>query len=72
MSPVVTMPLFLMLAGCALVAVRWGSTKPGGVILGVLVGLTMAGTSFGPPLLDGLDQLTSTMVSSLSSATGQG
>ena len=68
----VTMPLFLMLMGCAVVAVRWGNTKPGGVILGVLVGLTMAGTTFGPPLLEGLNQLTSTVVASLSSAAGQG
>lgn len=68
----VTMPLFLMLAGCAIVAVRWGTTKPGGVLLGILVGLTLAGTSFGPPLLAGLDQLATTVVASLSSAAGQG
>jgi hypothetical protein len=64
------MPLFLVLLLVAIVAVKYGALKPGAIVLGVLLGLTMASTSLGPPIRQGLNQFSETLVSTLSQATG--
>ncbi|MGL5825769.1 MAG: hypothetical protein ACRCYU_13310 [Nocardioides sp.] len=65
-----TMPLFLVLLLIAFVAVKYGATKLGPVVLGVLLGLTMASTAFGPPLTNGLEQFSRTLVATISQAAG--
>lgn len=66
----VTAPLFLVLAIAAFVAMKYGSTKPGGMFLGILLGLSLASTTIGPPILDGLNQAMASVVASVSSVAG--
>lgn len=47
----VTMPLFVILSLIAYVAVKYAGAKLGTMIFGLLVGLSMASTSLGPPVL---------------------
>jgi hypothetical protein len=62
----VTAPLFIVLAIAAFVAVKYGSTKPGGMILGVLLGLSLASTSLGPPMLAALNDAMTSVIDSMS------
>ena len=66
----VTVPLFLILLIVAYVSVRHGKAGAGGMVLGVLLGLAMASTAIGPPLLNGLTSLSTTVIRSISAATG--
>jgi hypothetical protein len=66
----VTLPLFLILLGAVYVAVRHGKSSAGGMVLGVLLGLAMASTTVGPPLLSGLTTLSTTVIRAISSAVG--
>ncbi len=68
----VTMPLFGLLLFGAVVAVKWGPLKAGPVILGLLIGLTMAGTPMGPPTVNAIENVTHTVITGFSSAFGQG
>ena len=54
----VTMPLFALLVFGAIVAIKWGPLNLGPVILGLFIGLTMASTTMGPPLLNALTETT--------------
>lgn len=45
------MPLFVILVGIAFVAVHYAKAKLATLILGLLVGLSMASTTLGPPVL---------------------
>ena len=66
----VTLPLFLILLICAYLSVKHGKTSAAGMALGVLLGLSLASTSLGPPLLGALTDLSTSLVSALSSAAG--
>ncbi|HEY8717738.1 hypothetical protein [Pengzhenrongella sp.] len=66
----VTLPLFLILLVVAYISVRHGKARPGGMVLGVLLGLAMATTAIGPPLLAGLTTLSTTAIQAISSAVG--
>ena len=68
----VTMPLFAMLALAAFVAVRWGSVKAGPLLFGLLLGLTMASTSLGPPVLDQVTEFSRVLARTAAQVTGQG
>jgi len=60
----ISLSLFALLLFIAFVAVKWGPLKVGPVLLGAAVGLTMAGTPFGPPTVTAIDTVTSTIVTS--------
>jgi hypothetical protein len=66
----VTLPLFLILLLIAYLSVRHGKAGAPAMVLGVLLGLTMASTAIGPPLLSGLTTLSTTVVHSISAAAG--
>ena len=66
----VTAPLFLILALFAFVSVRYGKSSPGGMFLGVALGLSLASTALGPPILDGITFVMTSAVDSLSSVAG--
>jgi hypothetical protein len=66
----VTLPLFLVLLIVAYVSVRHGKAGAPAMVLGVLLGLAMASTAIGPPLLSGLTTLSTTVIHSISAATG--
>jgi hypothetical protein len=66
----VTLPLCLFLLGAVYVAVRHGNSSVGGLVLGVLLGLVMASTAVGPPLLTGLTTLSTMVIRAISSAVG--
>lgn len=63
----VTAPLFIVLLVSAIVAVKYGNVKPGAMFLGVLLGLSLASTSFGPPILSALQDGLSMAISGASS-----
>ncbi|MGL5826283.1 MAG: hypothetical protein ACRCYU_15945 [Nocardioides sp.] len=63
-----TMPLFLAVLFVVVVVVKAKKKMLGPVILGAVLGLTMASTAFGPPLTGGLQQMTSAVVTALSDA----
>jgi hypothetical protein len=69
---VLTMPLFLVLLLIAIVGVKYGAMKFGAVLLGTLLGLTMASTAFGPPMVKGLEQFSKTVVETVSGAANGG
>jgi hypothetical protein len=66
----VTAPLFLILLVAAIVAVKYGPVRPGGMVLGVLLGLSLASTQFGPPVLKALQDGVTMVVSSASNLAG--
>lgn len=66
----VTAPLFIILLVAAFIAMKYGNVKPGAMLLGVLLGLSLASTSFGPPLLGALQDGLSMAVSGASSVAG--
>jgi len=66
----VTLPLFLILLLAAYVSVRHGSAGAPAMVLGVLLGLSLASTAIGPPLLSGLTTLSTTVIHAISAATG--
>ncbi|WP_406027351.1 hypothetical protein OH802_09770 [Nocardioides sp. NBC_00850] len=62
----VTAPLFVIFLLVALGMVKWGGTHPGIIAFGVVLGLSLASTAFGGPILDGIE---SGMSAALSAAT---
>jgi len=66
----VTMPLFALLVFGAIVAIKWGPLSLGPVILGLFIGLTMASTTMGPPVLNALTEATAQVTSAISHSTG--
>jgi len=65
----ISLSLFALLLFIAFVAIKWGPLKVGPVLLGAAVGLTMAGTPFGPPTVTAIDTVTSTIVTSFGAFT---
>ena len=70
-SPIViTFPLFLLLAGITAVLLKTRSVQLGAVVLGVLLGLSLASTTIGPPILAAVTGMSTAVVSGLSSVGG--
>jgi hypothetical protein len=68
----VSAPLFIVLAVAAFVAVKWGPAKASHLALGVLLGLSLATTAAGPPILNGITTAMDAIVSTVSNAAGGG
>lgn len=66
----VTAPLVIILAIATFLAVKYGSAKPGSMVLGVLFGLSLASTTIGPPMLGALQDGMTSVVSSVSAVAG--
>ena len=66
----ITFPLFLLFAFVAAVLVKTGAVKGGALVLGVLVGLSLATTAVGPPILSAMTSATTTAVHTISGAVG--
>lgn len=66
----VTAPLFVVLLLITVVCVKGKVAKGGSVVLGVLLGLTLASTALGTPILDGLTAASNGIVSSITKASG--
>ena len=65
-----TIPLVVILGLLAFGLVKWGKQKVSGVLVGVLLGLALASTAVGPPILDAVASASRTVVSAISSAVG--
>ena len=63
-------PLFLVLVFIIVVCIKGKAASAGSVALGTLLGLTLAGTAVGPPILHGLTSASSALVSGLTSSLG--
>ena len=68
----VTFPLFLLLAAVAALLLKTKAIKGGALVLGLLLGLSLASTTFGPPILNALTQASSALISALTVAAGGG
>lgn len=66
----ITFPLFLLLALLAVILLKTKAVKGGALVLGVLLGLSLASTSFGPPILAALTSMCTAVVQGLSSVGG--
>jgi hypothetical protein len=66
----VTAPLFFVLLVAAFVAVKYANVKPGVLILGVLLGLSLASTAVGPTVLTWLQDGMTAVISSATRVTG--
>lgn len=66
----VTAPLFIILALVAFGAIKWGGAHVGHMVLGTLLGLSLATTAIGGPILHGIEAAMSSVVSTVSSAAG--
>ncbi|MGL4177522.1 MAG: hypothetical protein ACRCSN_15760 [Dermatophilaceae bacterium] len=67
----VTAPLFVVLLLVTVFCVVGRSAEVGSVVLGVLLGLTLASTPVGEPILDGLTTAVSWLVDTVGSLAGQ-
>jgi len=64
----ISMSLFALLLFATFVMVKWGPCNLGQVVLGLFLGLAMAGTVFGPPAVDAL-QSSATTIATLGQST---
>lgn len=67
----VTAPLFVVLLFVTALCVKGKIAKAGSVILGVLLGLTLAATTIGPPILNGLTAASTGLVDAFTSLGGK-
>ena len=63
-----SIPLVILLGLLAYLLVRYGKQKVSGMVVGVLFGLALASTALGPPILRGVNVLSESLVSAISSA----
>ena len=68
----VTAPLFIIMAVVAFVAVKWGPMKVSHLVVGVLLGLSLASTSVGQPILDGITKAMASAVDTVSNVAAGG
>jgi hypothetical protein len=61
----ISIPLVILLGFLAFGLVRWGQQKVSGMVVGVLFGLALASTAVGPPILSGLNTMSSALVSAI-------
>ena len=63
-------PLVVLLGVAAIVMVKFVGHKLSGVLVGVLFGLALASTPAGPPIINGVTSLSTTVVAAVSGALG--
>ena len=63
-------PLVVLLGVAAIVMVKFVGHKLSGVLVGVLFGLALASTPAGPPIINGVTSLSTTVVASVSAPLG--
>lgn len=63
----ITAPLFVILLVITFVCVKTKSAKLGSVILGILLGLTLASTMVGAPIVRGLTEASSFAIGAITS-----
>jgi|SRR6266540_7423797 len=68
----VSLSLFALLLFVVVVAIKWGPLKAGPVALGVMLGLTGAGTPMGPPAVQAIDTVANTIVAGFAAFGGGG
>lgn len=61
-------PLVVILGLLAFGLVRWGKQKISGLLVGILLGLALASTAVGPPILDAVTSASRTVFAAISSA----
>ncbi|MER6937087.1 hypothetical protein ABTX24_13480 [Nocardioides sp. NPDC127514] len=66
----VTAPLFIIFAIALFCMVKWGGTHPGVLAMGALFGLSLASTTFGAPILDGMETAMTSALSAVSNIAG--
>ena len=62
-----SIPLVLLLGLLAFGLVKWGKQKMSGVVVGVLFGIALASTAVGPPILNGLNSVSNSIVHAVGS-----
>jgi hypothetical protein len=67
---VITFPLFLLFGFIAVVLVRAKVVRGGALVLGALLGLSLATTEAGPPILSAMTSATTSVVHTISGAVG--
>ena len=63
-----TIPLVVILGLLAFGLVRWGKQKISGLLVGILLGLALASTAVGPPILDAVTSASRTVFAAITSA----
>lgn len=63
-----TMPIFLFVLILVGFGIKWKALSWGQTLLGALLGLLMASTAFGPPVVDGITSVTAAAVEGVSGA----
>lgn len=63
-------PLFLVILFAVAMCIKGKAASAGSVALGALLGLTLAGTAVGPPILHGMTSAATSLVSGLSASLG--
>lgn len=66
----ITAPLFVVLLLLTGLCIKGKIAQTGSVILGVLLGLTLAATTIGPPILSGLTAASTGLFDALTSLGG--
>lgn len=66
----ITVPMTVILLITAVFLIKYAKHKIGGVVVGVLLGLSLASTSVGPSILSGMTSLSRTVIDAASSAMG--
>ena len=60
-----TIPLVVILGALAFGIIRWGKQKISGVLVGVLLGLALASTVIGPPIINAVQVASTTVISAV-------
>lgn len=64
----ITLPLVALLALVAFGLVMWGDEKISGILVGVVLGLALATTPLGPPILHAVKVASETVLTAISAA----
>lgn len=63
-------PLFVVVLLVCLLALKTRAARPGSLFLGLVLGLTLASTSFGAPILSAVTSMSQGIVTAVSSMGG--
>jgi hypothetical protein len=66
-----TIPFVLLLGAAAFLAVKYGKTTLGGVLLGVLLGMGLMTTAIGPPIYGASQTATVTVFEAIGDAVSR-
>jgi hypothetical protein len=68
----VTIPLVAILAILMFLAVKYWKQGAGGAVVGVCLGLALASTAVGPPIMSGLNSFCDTVISAINAGINGG